>query len=29
MPATAAPIIVADAGFRVPFDQEVERLSWR
>jgi hypothetical protein len=29
MPATAAPIIVADAGFRVPFYREVERLGWR
>jgi hypothetical protein len=29
MPATAAPIIVAEAGFRVPFDREVERLGWR
>jgi hypothetical protein len=29
IPATAAPIIVADAGFRVPFYREVERLGWR
>ncbi len=29
LPATAQPIIVADAGFRVPFYREVERLGWR
>ena len=29
LPATADPIIVADAGFRVPFYREVERLGWR
>ena len=29
LPAGAAPIIVADAGFKVPFFREVERLSWR
>jgi len=29
LPATAAPIIVADAGFKVPFYREVERLGWR
>ena len=29
IPATAAPIIVADSGFKVPFYREVERLGWR
>jgi hypothetical protein len=29
LPATAQPIIVADAGFKVPFYREVERLGWR
>jgi len=29
VPASAAPIIVADAGFKVPFYREVERLGWR
>jgi hypothetical protein len=29
LPATSAPIIVADAGFKVPFYREVERLGWR
>jgi hypothetical protein len=29
LPATAEPIIVADAGFKVPFYREVERLGWR
>jgi hypothetical protein len=29
LPTTAAPIIVADAGFKVPFYREVERLGWR
>ena len=29
LPAAAEPIIVADAGFKVPFYREVERLGWR
>jgi len=29
IPASAAPIIVADSGFKVPFYREVERLGWR
>lgn len=29
LPAGAAPIIVADSGFKVPFYREVERLGWR
>jgi hypothetical protein len=29
VPASAAPIIVADSGFKVPFYREVERLGWR
>ena len=29
VPATAEPIIVADAGFKVPFYRAVERLGWR
>lgn len=29
LPAHVAPIIVADAGFKVPFYREVERLGWR
>jgi len=29
LPATAAPILVADSGFKVPFYREVERLGWR
>ncbi len=29
LPAEAAPIIVADSGFKVPFYREVERLGWR
>lgn len=29
LPSTAAPIIVADSGFKVPFYREVERLGWR
>lgn len=29
LPASAAPIIVADSGFKVPFFREVERLGWR
>lgn len=29
LPASAEPIIVADAGFKVPFFREVERLGWR
>jgi len=29
LPASVAPIIIADAGFKVPFYQEVERLGWR
>ncbi|WP_295461377.1 IS4 family transposase [uncultured Thiodictyon sp.] len=29
LPAGAAPIIVADSGFKVPFFREVERLGWR
>jgi hypothetical protein len=29
LPAHAAPIVVADAGFKVPFYREVERLGWR
>jgi len=29
LPAPVAPIIIADAGFKVPFYREVERLGWR
>ncbi|WP_462321329.1 IS4 family transposase [Halochromatium sp.] len=29
IPATAAPILVADSDFKVPFYREVERLGWR
>ncbi len=29
LPRGAAPIIVADSGFKVPFYREVERLGWR
>lgn len=29
LPASVEPIIVADAGFKVPFYREVERLGWR
>jgi hypothetical protein len=29
LPAGMAPIIIADAGFKVPFFREVERLGWR
>ena len=29
LPGGAAPIIVADSGFKVPFYREVERLGWR
>jgi len=29
LPASAAPIIVADSGFKVPFYREAERLGWR
>jgi hypothetical protein len=29
IPSTAAPIIVADSGFKVSFYREVERLGWR
>lgn len=29
LPAGAAPIIIADAGFRVPFYRAVERRGWR
>jgi hypothetical protein len=29
LPVGAAPIIVADSGFKVPFFREVERLGWR
>lgn len=29
LPVSAAPIIVADSGFKVPFFREVERLGWR
>jgi hypothetical protein len=29
LPATAAPIIVADSDFKAPFYREVERLGWR
>jgi len=29
LPAHVAPIIIADAGFKVPFFREVERLGWR
>jgi hypothetical protein len=29
LPAKAAPIVVADSGFKVPFYREVERLGWR
>ena len=29
LPAHTAPVIVADAGFKVPFYREVERLGWR
>jgi Transposase DDE domain len=29
LPAKAAPIIIADAGFKVPCYREVERLGWR
>ncbi len=29
LPASVAPIIIADAGFKVPFYREVERLGWR
>ena len=29
LPASAAPVIVADSGFKVPFYREVERLGWR
>jgi hypothetical protein len=28
-PPPAAPTIVADAGFKVPFYRTVERLGWR
>jgi len=29
LPAPVAPIIIADAGLKVPFYREVERLGWR
>ena len=29
LPASVAPILIADAGFRVPFYREVTRLGWR
>jgi hypothetical protein len=29
LPAGLAPIIIADAGFKVPFFRAVERLGWR
>ena len=29
MPPGAAPIVIADAGFKVPFHREVEALGWR
>lgn len=29
LPPHVAPVIVADAGFKVPFYREVERLGWR
>jgi hypothetical protein len=29
LPAGAAPIVIADAGLKVPFHREVERLGWR
>ena len=29
MPSSVAPIVIADAGFRVPFYREAERLGWR
>ena len=29
IPPGAAPIIIADAGFKVPFHREVEALGWR
>lgn len=29
LPAHVAPILIADAGFKVPFYREVERLGWR
>ncbi len=29
LPAHVAPIIIADAGFKVPFYREAERLGWR
>jgi hypothetical protein len=29
LPPQAAPVIVADAGFKVPFYRAVERLGWR
>lgn len=29
LPAEAAPSIVADSGFKVPFYREVEGLGWR
>jgi hypothetical protein len=29
IPPGAAPIVIADAGFKVPFHREVERLGWR
>ncbi|MBK1720001.1 IS4 family transposase [Thiocystis violacea] len=29
LPPGLAPIIIADAGFKVPFFREVERLGWR
>jgi len=29
MLSSVAPIVIADAGFRVPFYREAERLGWR
>lgn len=29
LPPGAAPVVVADSGFKVPFYREVERLGWR
>ncbi|TVQ85967.1 MAG: hypothetical protein EA400_14295 [Chromatiaceae bacterium] len=29
LPAGVAPIVIADAGFKVPFHREVESLGWR
>ena len=29
LPAPVAPIVIADAGFKVPFFRAVERLGWR